>query len=205
VQVILEAIEKAGYKPGHDVFLGIDAAASEFYENGVYDLKGEGKNIIRRAGLVLRGVGQEISRYQHRGRDVGKGLEGLEAPDRLRLRAPDGSVAPPRSRDRLPSFSGTSATRPYVAAAHRRLSGSWKIRLRRQSKISLPIGSLAAGFGRTAWPRRRMRAALITTLVSHVENRDCLLKLFRFRNAESNPSCIASSASCALPMMPSAE
>jgi enolase len=43
VQVILEAIEKAGYKPGHDVFLGLDAAASEFYENGVYDLKGEGK------------------------------------------------------------------------------------------------------------------------------------------------------------------
>jgi len=43
VQVILEAIEKAGYKPGKDVFLGLDAAASEFYENGVYDLKGEGK------------------------------------------------------------------------------------------------------------------------------------------------------------------
>jgi len=43
VQVILEAIEMAGYKPGQDVFLGLDAAASEFYENGVYDLKGEGK------------------------------------------------------------------------------------------------------------------------------------------------------------------
>ena len=45
VQVILEAVEKAGYKPGQDVFLGLDAAASEFYENGVYDLKGEGKKI----------------------------------------------------------------------------------------------------------------------------------------------------------------
>jgi enolase len=43
VQVILEAIEKAGYKPGQEVFLGLDAAASEFYENGIYDLKGEGK------------------------------------------------------------------------------------------------------------------------------------------------------------------
>ena len=43
IQVILEAIEKAGYKPGQDVFLGLDAAASEFFENGVYDLKGEGK------------------------------------------------------------------------------------------------------------------------------------------------------------------
>ncbi len=45
IQVILEAIEKAGYKPGQDVFLGIDAAASEFYENGVYELKGEGKKL----------------------------------------------------------------------------------------------------------------------------------------------------------------
>jgi enolase len=43
IQVILEAIEKAGYKPGQDVFLGLDAAASEFYQNGIYDLKGEGK------------------------------------------------------------------------------------------------------------------------------------------------------------------
>ncbi len=43
VQVILDAVTKAGYKPGEDVFLGLDAAASEFYENGVYDLKGEGK------------------------------------------------------------------------------------------------------------------------------------------------------------------
>jgi len=45
VQVILEAVEKAGYKPGKDVFLGLDAAASEFYEKGIYDLKGEGKKI----------------------------------------------------------------------------------------------------------------------------------------------------------------
>jgi enolase len=43
VQVILEAVTKAGFKPGQEVFLGLDAAASEFYENGVYDLKGEGK------------------------------------------------------------------------------------------------------------------------------------------------------------------
>lgn len=43
VQVILEAIDKAGYKPGKDIMLGIDAAASEFYENNAYNLKGEGK------------------------------------------------------------------------------------------------------------------------------------------------------------------
>src|SRR5512142_1159725 len=43
VQVILEAIVKAGYKAGKDVFLGLDVAAGEFYEHGLYDLKGEGK------------------------------------------------------------------------------------------------------------------------------------------------------------------
>jgi len=44
-QVILEAIQKAGYKAGKDVFLGLDVASSEFYKNGVYDLKGEGKKM----------------------------------------------------------------------------------------------------------------------------------------------------------------
>ena len=44
-QVILEAITKAGYKPGKEVFLGLDVAASEFYEKGVYDMKGEGKKM----------------------------------------------------------------------------------------------------------------------------------------------------------------
>src|SRR5439155_3078731 len=36
---IIEAISKAGYKPGNDVWLGIDAAASEFYDGGVYKYK----------------------------------------------------------------------------------------------------------------------------------------------------------------------
>ncbi len=41
--VIIEAIEKAGYKPGEDIFLAIDAAASEFYKNGKYVLGAESK------------------------------------------------------------------------------------------------------------------------------------------------------------------
>ncbi len=45
IQVILEAIQKAGYKAGKQVYLGLDAASSEFYKNGVYDLKGEGKKM----------------------------------------------------------------------------------------------------------------------------------------------------------------
>lgn len=40
--VIIEAIEKAGYKPGEDVFLGLDVAATELYQEGSYVLSGEG-------------------------------------------------------------------------------------------------------------------------------------------------------------------
>jgi len=41
---ILEAIEKAGYKPGSDVFLGLDVASTEFFKDGKYHLEGEGKS-----------------------------------------------------------------------------------------------------------------------------------------------------------------
>jgi enolase len=39
---IVKAIESAGYKPGEDVYLALDAAASEFYRDGAYRLEGEG-------------------------------------------------------------------------------------------------------------------------------------------------------------------
>ncbi len=41
---LLEAIEKAGYKPGKDIYLGLDVASSEFYSKGQYHLHGEGKS-----------------------------------------------------------------------------------------------------------------------------------------------------------------
>ncbi|GFR38475.1 enolase [Insulibacter thermoxylanivorax] len=40
---IIEAIEKAGYKPGEDVMLGMDVASTEFFKDGKYHLEGEGK------------------------------------------------------------------------------------------------------------------------------------------------------------------
>ena len=40
---LLEAIEKAGFKPGKDVYLGLDVASSEFFQKGKYHLHGEGK------------------------------------------------------------------------------------------------------------------------------------------------------------------
>ena len=47
IQVIIEAIKKAGYEPGKDIFIALDCAASEFYdaENNIYDWKGEGKKM----------------------------------------------------------------------------------------------------------------------------------------------------------------
>jgi enolase len=39
IKVVLQAIETAGYKPGDDVMIAMDAAASEFYENGSYHFK----------------------------------------------------------------------------------------------------------------------------------------------------------------------
>ncbi|HXF08231.1 MAG TPA: phosphopyruvate hydratase [Candidatus Acidoferrales bacterium] len=43
LQTILEAIERAGYTPGKDIYLGLDVASSEFYRDGRYHLEGEGK------------------------------------------------------------------------------------------------------------------------------------------------------------------
>jgi enolase len=45
VEAILAAIESAGYKPGKDCFIALDAAASELYKNGQYVLAREGKTL----------------------------------------------------------------------------------------------------------------------------------------------------------------
>ena len=57
---ILEAIEKAGYRAGRDIYLGLDVASTEFYDNGVYDLESEGRRFSAAeftdylAGLVAK-------------------------------------------------------------------------------------------------------------------------------------------------------
>ena len=45
IEVILEAIEKAGYKAGEDIYLGLDVASSEFYKDGKYELASEGRSL----------------------------------------------------------------------------------------------------------------------------------------------------------------
>ncbi|MGN1057425.1 MAG: phosphopyruvate hydratase [Comamonas sp.] len=49
IQLIIEAIEAAGYKAGEQIALGLDCAASEFYEDGMYVLKGEGNMTLNAA------------------------------------------------------------------------------------------------------------------------------------------------------------
>ena len=58
---ITAAIEKAGYKPGHDVMLALDCAATEFFKDGHYNLHGEGKTLDP-AGMVSYLAGL-VSRY----------------------------------------------------------------------------------------------------------------------------------------------
>src|SRR5262249_56597064 len=48
---VMQAIEAAGYKPGDDIVLALDPAASEFYRDGKYHLAGEGK-VLDSAGMV---------------------------------------------------------------------------------------------------------------------------------------------------------
>ena len=45
LELIIEAIRTTGYEPGKDIFIAIDAAATELFNNGVYDLKTEGRKL----------------------------------------------------------------------------------------------------------------------------------------------------------------
>lgn len=58
---IMGAIEKAGYKPGEDVVLALDCAATEFFKNGTYNLQGEGK-ILDSDGMT-RYLADLVGRY----------------------------------------------------------------------------------------------------------------------------------------------
>ena len=61
IGVILQAIENAGFKPGEDIFLGIDAASSEFYKGGKYVLASENKTLS--AGEFIDVLADWVSKY----------------------------------------------------------------------------------------------------------------------------------------------
>jgi len=59
--VILEAVEKAGYHPGHDVWLGLDVASTEFHKHGSYQLASEGRKFS--AAQFADYLAQLVERY----------------------------------------------------------------------------------------------------------------------------------------------
>jgi enolase len=61
IGVILQAIEAAGYRPGEDIFLGLDVASSEFYKNGKYVLGSENKSLD--SGEFADYLGAWVSKY----------------------------------------------------------------------------------------------------------------------------------------------
>lgn len=61
LQTIIEAIEAAGYKPGEEIKLAMDVAASEIYEDGKYNLKGEG--VVRSSEEMVDWYEEMINKY----------------------------------------------------------------------------------------------------------------------------------------------
>ncbi len=58
---IMSSIERAGYRPGEDVYLALDCASTEFFDNGRYELKGEGKSLD--AGEMAAYLADLVARY----------------------------------------------------------------------------------------------------------------------------------------------
>jgi enolase len=61
LQTIVEAIEAAGYKPGEEIQLAMDVAASEIYDNGKYNLKGEG--VVRDSREMVDWYAEMVDKY----------------------------------------------------------------------------------------------------------------------------------------------
>ena len=66
IQVVIEAVEKAGFKPGHDMYIALDAASSEFYkaDKGVYHFESTGEERTSAEMVCLLGrLDKKISNY----------------------------------------------------------------------------------------------------------------------------------------------
>ncbi|MDF2572194.1 MAG: eno 2 [Sporomusa sp.] len=61
LKVIIEAIEKAGYKPGEQVMLGLDVAATELFKDGIYHLEGEG--VVKTPAEMVEYYSQLVDKY----------------------------------------------------------------------------------------------------------------------------------------------
>ncbi len=58
---IMKSIEKAGYKPGDDIYLGLDCASTEFFKDGKYVLEGEGRTL--ESGAMAEYLAELAAKY----------------------------------------------------------------------------------------------------------------------------------------------
>ncbi|MDI6756408.1 MAG: phosphopyruvate hydratase [Endomicrobiia bacterium] len=63
LEVIIEAVKKAGYVPGKDIFIALDPAASEFYEEGTYTLDGEKEDKKKSSDAMIGFYSKLVSKY----------------------------------------------------------------------------------------------------------------------------------------------
>ena len=74
----MKSIEEAGYKPGEDVCLALDAASTEYYVDGKYVLKGEGKSLTSTlktpttSAALCRRLSDHLDRRRHGRRRLGR-------------------------------------------------------------------------------------------------------------------------------------
>ena len=118
LDLIVEAIGKAGFTPGEDVALAIDAAASEFYSDGAYDFEGKPQTSAEMAAIYANWV-DAYPMVSARGPAGRGGLAGLAAAHRERRRAGPGGrrrpvrhqlrTAPPRHRRALGQLAAGQA------------------------------------------------------------------------------------------------
>ena len=82
LETILEAVERAGFKAGRDVYLGLDVASSEFFQDGIYTLESENRKFTAaQFADYLEGLASRYPDPHDRGRHGGRRLGRLGAPD----------------------------------------------------------------------------------------------------------------------------
>ena len=82
LEMILEAIENAGYKAGQEIFLGLDVASTEFFKDGIYELESEHRKFTAaQFADYLEGLVGALSDHHHRGRHGRGRLGRLGAAD----------------------------------------------------------------------------------------------------------------------------
>ena len=83
LQLLVEAIEAAGYTPGDDIAIALDPATTEFFDDGAYVLEHEGRTLsLGRAGRLLGRPGRPLPDRLDRGRHGRGGLGRLEGAHR---------------------------------------------------------------------------------------------------------------------------